>query len=340
MPGLSSNQQKSQTNMFGYLIPLVINSALLVYTIIKLILLLNRSNLLKVDRMYGSSRVKIFSLITAALTSRVICESIQIYGYYSQQNGDNQVPSKFSKIFLLFVDNAPLICFISIASLFVTSWHNLYMNLEGNDNLQPKQARTKYEKFLLVFNAFIYISFCIVLGLYAIFGTIEELIILAVIFFVGLTTVTVLLIKVGRELFIRVITLLNYTGQIIKSSVSFRVILRMLVFCCFIKSLQQLITIYSRLNGQSDIISILSFLNMSLRNYNICCTVYVAVFYLVGESGLFLCLILLLNVMANKSKSQLLSASVATADQGLLSPRMDIRKNDSSLLMEDDEIKI
>ena len=339
MSSLSVNHQKSQTNTFGYLIPLVVNSILLVYTTMKLILLIKRSNLLKIDQMYGSSRVKIFFLIAGALTSRVICESTAIYEYYTQKNGDDQVESEFNIVFFLFVDNAPLLCFISIASLFVTSWHNHYMSLERDNSFQHKRTKTKYERFLQAFNALIYISFCVLLGLYTVFGTAQELIIMAAMFFVGLITVTILLIKIGRELFTTIIALLNSTGQIIKSSVGFKVIFRLLVFCCFIKSLQQLIIMYSRLNSQNDVISILNFLNIGMRDYNLYFTIYVAVFYLIGESGLFLCLILLLNAMADKS-SQLLSASVTTVEQVAISRGPNARKSDSSLSMEDAETRM
>ena len=313
-----------QTTMLGFLIPLICNSILLLYTTTKLVFLVRRSNSLRIDQRYELNQVRIFSYIISALISRSLSESVQIYRYYSQKDGDNLVPSKFIEIVSLFIDNFPLICFISIISLFIIPWHNLYMSLEVNGSFQHKQTKTKLEKFLGALNILIYMSFCVLLGLYAIFDSAEELIIMDIIIVIALTTVTILLIKAGKNLFRRVVALLNHKGKNIRSSITFRSMFRLLALCCFIKILQELLTIYSKMNSQSGILSILTFLNIGLKDFDICLTAYVIIVYLLGEFGLFLSLILLLNICDNKSRNELSSESSVVVERSSIDSELEM----------------
>ena len=192
-----------------------------------------------------------------------------------------------------------------MASFITSSWYDTYSSFKGDRDVRIRLSRTNYEKFLIIFNILVYLSLFVLFILFIVKPDSNIEIAITALIFITLITVTGLLIGVGRKFFKRVLKRINHKGEAMKSSASFKIIFVFLVFCCIVRSLEQLLIIYSQSKKILLVSTILRLLSMDQSKFGIVYVLSSILFNVIGESGTAVSLILIINVNAGNSKNQI-----------------------------------
>ena len=281
---------------YAYSAALVPNFIILVYTGFKLIQLGQKSGPANNDKLYGTHRRIVFSLIFFGLLSRTFFELDQLlllFGAIKQTIGWDCIAD--------ILDNLPTVLFISLASFFSNAWHKHYSSFENNETSSLKHKM--YAVFLLVVNIVMYaVNIGLVIGYWENFN-LRLLSYFHASFLVTLIIITFALAITGKILHDQTLNFVNYTGRKIKSAVNFKKIYYLLIACCVLKCLDSGISLYLA-NFAKD-----GQLNEKVHFY--LGMISVIAFDAFAEPVFFLCLISLLNISASKCETFLNEVEVA-----------------------------
>ena len=296
--------------LFVRIILIIVNSILLVYAIKRLSQLIRKRDPYRLNSMSGVNSLlrpvetKFFSLIAIGSLPRLMFDIVLIV-----RSATNNNQNDASKIIQVFFDKIYPLIFITTASFITSSWYDIYSSFNGHKGLKIRLTRTRYEKALIVFNIFNYASFSVLIGLLIYRFDKNMQIAMTALNSFGMIVVTLMLIVVGRGFSKRVLTRTNRTGQAIEPSTSFKIIFPLLLMCCAIRSLHQLVTMYCEIEKFYLASAILDMLHIDDSHYNAVFLISSVLFYLVGESGTAVFLILILNVNAKNAEIQTPSTS-------------------------------
>lgn len=288
----SSNSLKHSYIEYTVIALLFINSILIGYLAYKLFILCRtkfKSNFEKKNQRY---RIFIFVLILIALILRAIFGADQIYNTLQSDSTSYLEPA------VLIIDALPSLIFVSIACAFSYFWHELYSSFEDSE-YDHDEKNTKFKTLLITVNATLYFTFIACSILHISENSEAFALVMRSICVLSLIFSTIMLKIHGSRLYHRALKLISCTGRVAKSS-GFRTMYIILLICCVLKTIKEGIILYFTATAGEDLLQDLDdikdgyFLSIFFS--------YVVVFYLFGEYGMFLSLILLLNSYANKSR--------------------------------------
>lgn len=280
---------------YSVLALLVLNIILLLYLTYKLYKFYRRTSDSNFEKRNKQYRTFIFMLILLALLLRGVFVLDQLYIL-------NKAPFSLPVDVGMISDNLPVLLFISIASAFAYFWYEIYSSFENTMNYTD-QSSSKLKTELVIFNVVLYLAFSVLAAVYVTVKWEYTFLILHCIFIISLIGSTVLLKVHGSNLYNKAMTLVLYTGRNIKSSSGFRMIYILLLICCGIKCAKEALSIFFTLTIGDNVLIALA--RDDNGDYLPVLIVYVALFYVFGEYGLFFCLILLLDFYADKAKSSM-----------------------------------
>jgi len=277
------NEEKKLQTEYGLAALLVINVLLVLYVTFKLCYLLYKfCSAPPADKKSYKSRFQIFGLILIYLLLVGASRGLHLFEIFT-----DQIVQKHNPL-LLIIDTVPTLFFITITTTFAYRWYKIYSSYD-----EAYQARNQgfnnLKVFLIVFNLAFYLSFIALSIYYAFHLTFNAPIIMQGILIPGLVGGAYLLTKHGNTLQDKTVKLLNYTGRKVQTS-GFRTIYRILIFCCWLKCIQEIVAIV--FSGTDEI-------TMPFGWF----IGYATVFDVVGEYGVFLSIILLLERNAARSVS-------------------------------------
>lgn len=288
-------QTKSNSDMDHYLeysiIGLfILNLILLLYLSYKLYVFKTRKPISSLEKQNRRYRGFIFVFIFLALLIRGSFEITQVI--YINQSSSSTV---FSSIGTL-IDSLPVLLFISIASAFSYFWHEIYSSFDEHLNLQ-KQSSWRLKFILVLVNVVLYLGYVALANAYLTYDWKYTLITLHSICLLSLIFCTILLKVNGSNLYKKVLTLVSYTGRNVRSSRGFRSIYLILLTCCALRCIKECISIYFSIAVGDNILK-----ELANAEYLSLLILYVVFFYVLGEYGLFLSLIKMLDFYADKAK--------------------------------------
>lgn len=298
---MATEYEKFKVENYGCMVPFVLNMGLLFYTGYKLIKIARSLEAPRIRKLYGDCRTLVFVLIFMALILRCAFQADYIYGFYTQ---DSQ--SAVEKDIWDIIQKIPILLFISIASTFSNFWHQIYSSFEDYDTLSKRHER--YGTTVLVCNIALYTSFIVLVALGCAIRANGVVVAIYCISFIGLVASTLAILITGKKLHEKAVKLVNYTGRTVKSTNGFRTIYFLLITFCLIKCIQEALCIYCQIIYSS---SVITGLDVGGPNSYVFGIVYEIVVYALGESGFFLCLIIMLNIYAKKSQTFLTSDTFA-----------------------------
>lgn len=272
---------------------LFLNIMMMVYLICKLYSLLKAKPLSYFERRNRRYRILIFVLIFIGLLLRGAYEGDQIYQTIFYDTTAHLEP------FALVIDALPSLLFVSIACAFSYFWYALYSSFDEDEEGSEQKSR-KFRALLVAVNISLYSLFIACSVLHLSLGSRVLSIIMRSMCIVALIFSTILLKVHGQRLYDRALKLVSYTGRTVKSSSGFRTIYRILLFCCVLKWVKEAVILYFSIFLGPDLFQDLN--NIHESYYLPIFIGYVLFFYVIGEYGLFLSLIKLLDSYANKSK--------------------------------------
>jgi hypothetical protein len=296
---LYSQGQSNSDDMNHYLVYstiglFILNIILLLYISYKLYLFKTRKPSSSVDKQNRRYRGLIFGFIFLALIIRGSFE-ITLVIYIS----DNPSSTVFSSIGTL-IDSLPILLFISIASAFSYFWHEIYSSFDEHLNF-PKQSRSWRLKFILILiNVALYLGYIALVNAYICYQWQSTLVTLHSVCLLSLIFCTVLLKINGSNLYNKVLTLVSYTGRNVRSSRGFRLIYIILMVCCILRCIKECISIYFAVVVGENIFKAMT--EAEGGAYLSLLILYIVLFYVLGEYGLFFSLIKLLDFYADKAK--------------------------------------
>ena len=273
---------------------LLINVALILFLAYKLFRLWKRKPKSNFDRRNRRYRVFIFILIFLALVLRACFEGDQIYSTLKFDSSTHVEPV------VLMIDVLPSLLFVSIACAFSYFWFELYSSF--SDDFETMEYKSiQYKRLLVSVNALLYLTFISS----SVFHVLQESkaceIIVRSMCILGLIFSTVMLKIHGSRLYDRAIKLVIYTGSTVKSSNGFRTIYITLLVCCVLKWIKEGLLLGFSISAGEDLLQDLDGIQGGFSLPVFVC--YVIVFYVFGEYGVFVSLILLLDAYANKSRA-------------------------------------
>lgn len=288
-------QTKSTSDMDHYLeysiiSLLVLNIILLVYISYKLYIFKTRKPISSLEKKNRRYRGFIFAFIFLALVIRGSFEITQVI--YINQSSSSTV---FSSIGTL-IDTLPVLLFISIASAFSYFWHEIYSSFDEHLNFQ-RQTGWRLKFILILVNVVLYLGYIALANAYLTYDWKYTLMTLHSICLVSLISCTILLKINGSNLYKKVLTLVSYTGRNVRSSRGFRLIYIILLVCCGLRCIKECISIYFSIAVGDNILK-----ELANAEYLSLLILYIVLFYVLGEYGLFLSLIKLLDFYADKAK--------------------------------------
>lgn len=233
----------------------------------------------------------IYLLILVSLLLRGASQVFQMLGKHRHTVG---------LTILVITEALPTLLFVSIAGTFAYFWHKIYSSFCAEPHTQIGK---KFKVFLVIFNVLLYLTF----------GTLATLNLTQTwqynpnyihsVFLGSLILSTILLLIHGSRLYKRTMEFIDYTRRNIKSASAegFRRIYFILIVCCLLKCLKEVLTI--TFANTMGVRNLLRHLAESKDEYYIAGFVaYIVFFYVIGEYLLFFSLILLLESYANKAK--------------------------------------
>ena len=288
-------QAKSSSDMDHYLEYsiiglLVLNLILLLYLSYKLYIFKTRKSVSSLEKKNRRYRGFIFGFIFLALLIRGSFEITQVI--YINQSSSSTV---FSSIGTL-IDSLPVLLFISIASAFSYFWYEIYSSFDEHLNSQ-KQTSWRFKFILILVNVVLYLGYIALANAYLSYEWKYTLLTLHSICLLSLIFCTILLKVHGSNLYKKVLTLVSYTGRNVRSSRGFRSIYIILLVCCVLRCIKECISIYFSLAVGDNILK-----ELANAEYLSLLIVYVILFYVLGEYGLFLSLIKLMDFYGDKAK--------------------------------------
>ena len=313
---------------------IILNSILILYASLKLYRLTRKHNPIKVHAISRPVEITFFSLILLESTPRLLFGVTEIFRVQTDHTG---IPA--GKVIITVLEKLPPLIFISIISFITSSWQNTYTSFLGDHGPRIQLTMTKYEKRLIVFNIFLYAAFCVSIGFITVCyfnnkGNKDDIkaAICALELF-GLVTITILLVVVGREFLRRVLARASFSSQLKEPSKPFKLAFRFLLFCSALKSLQQLLTMYSNIKHKYLVPAILELLHINDDYYGIVCSVTSVLFNLFGECGVSLILILILYINTENVRTQITERDISM-EKNLAYADSDISVMTDSLLNE------
>jgi len=287
------NPLKHPSIEYAVMCLLLINIALMVYLAYKLYKLVRSNPWTYFEKRNRRYRVFIFALIFSGLLLRGAFEGDQIYKAVLFDATTHLEP------YALVIDALPSLLFVSIACAFSYFWYALYSSFD-EDEEGVERKRIKFRVLLIAVNMVLYASFaaCSVFHLSRegkIFTILMRSMCIAALVF------STILLKIhGNRLYERALRLVNYTGRTVKSSSGFKKTYNILLLCCVLKWVKEGVVLYFTVSTGEDLLQDLDYLQEGY--YLSIFIVYVIAFYVLGEYGLFLMLIKLLDSYANKSR--------------------------------------
>ncbi|RZK14524.1 MAG: hypothetical protein EOO43_16240 [Flavobacterium sp.] len=269
---------------------LILNFLMLVFVSYRIYQSRKDNNYSKNSKQY---RGFIYFLIFVALFLRGIDEVARIVKLSSSD------PYQISNYIVVILDDIPVLLFVSIASAFAHFWHDLYKNFEHPTSFKANFQSLRFKICLILFNLLLYAMFIALSVVYITLKWHYATVIIHALFFGSLVIHTFLLKTHGSRLRDRTHKLIVYTGREVRSS-GFKVIYRILLVCCVLRSIKEIVTIYLSLHFGDDPLNDLSQIGDGL--YLLGLVMYIGLFYVLGEYCLFLALILCLEFYANKSR--------------------------------------
>lgn len=232
------------------------------------------------ERKSFKSRLQIFGLIFIYLVLVGVSRGLHLYEALTGQIRQDRNP------LLLIIDTVPTLFFITIMTTFAYRWYRIYSSYDEAYQAREGQFNS-FKAFLLLFNLVFYIGFIALAIYYSFHLGFNAPVIMQAILIPGIIGGALLLTKHGNTLQDRTVKLLNYTGRKVQTS-GFRTIYRILIFCCWLKCLQEIVAIV--FSGTDEF-------NLSLGWF----IGYVVIFNIIGEYGVFLSIVLLLEKNAARS---------------------------------------
>lgn len=277
------SEQKTLQAEYGLTALLFINIVLVSYVSFRLCYFLYKfCTSPSLEKKSYKSRLQIFGLIWIYLLLVGASRALHLYETLTDQIKQDRNP------FLLIIDTVPTLFFITITTTFAYRWYKIYSSYD-----EAYQARAghfnSFKAFLLLFNLVFYIGFIALSIYYSFHLSFNAPVIMQVILIPGIIGGALLLRKHGNTLQDRTVKLLNYTGRRVQTS-GFRTIYLILIFCCWLKCIQEVVAIV--FSGTDEF-------NLSLGFF----IGYVVIFNIIGEYGVFLSIILLLEKNAARSSS-------------------------------------
>jgi len=272
---------------------LILNVIMMIYLSCKLYSLFRAKPISYFERRNRRYRIIIFILIFIGLLLRGAYQGDQIYQAILYDNTAHLEP------FALVIDALPSLLFVSIACAFSYFWYALYSSFD-EDEEGSEHKSTRFRALLVAVNISLYSLFIACSVLHLSLGSKVLAIIMRSMCVLALIFSTILLKVHGQRLYDRALKLVSYTGRAVKSSSGFRRIYRILLFCCGLKTIKEAVILYFSVFVGLDFLQDLDIIN---EGYYLPIFIgYVVFFYVIGEYGLFLSLIKLLDSYANKSK--------------------------------------
>lgn len=269
---------------YGYMMSLVPNFALLMYTSWKLLQDCTRGTA-RNDKLYGQHRFTVFLLMFISLLSKCLYDVKGLYIYYRRIAEDEIWMYIFS-----IIGQFRTVMIVNVATYFAKAWHRSYMLFE--DSEESKRDHKIYSGMMFFLNLSMYVS----LVLIPLHWYLEKFYFLSVmfgVFEICLVIVTIALATTGKNFYKRVLNLLSYTGRSVKSSQRFLKIYYLILICCIMKCLEM---------GMAVILSV-SGLSLPSSLYYIYDIASLFVYRGLIEPVFFTCLIVLMNESASKCES-------------------------------------
>jgi hypothetical protein len=271
---------------------LVISATLVGYLVLKLSQFLKASNHSEYQRRNTRYRVIIYSLIISSEVVRIIAQSFELANLI-QKN------SIYDENFWWILQNTPSLITFTIACVFAYFWHEVYRGFD--DSYEDIERSNKQAKnFMIYLNSVIYVGYATVATMFMITGSSAYLIATISVVLGAIAVGSGLLIYHGYKLHRRVKRLMQLTSQTLKSSMGFTIMFRITIVCCMIKVANLTFLDYEVIINSGDLMA--GILNLSPAAFNIAVIVN-AVCCLLGELGLFLSLVVLLEIHDKKAKS-------------------------------------
>jgi len=269
---------------YGYMMALVPNFVLLMYTSCKLLQDWTKGPA-KNDKLYGQHRFTVFSFMFICLLSKCLYDVKGLYVYYRRVAEDQIWMYIFS-----IVGQFRTVMIVTVATYFAKAWHRSYMLFE--DSEESKRDHKIYSGLMFFLNLSMYVSL-IMIPLHWESGRLDFLAIMFGVFEICLVIVTIALAMTGKNFYKRVVNLLSYTGRSVKSSQRFLKIYYLILICCIMKCLEI---------GMAFVLSI-SYLRLSDNVYYIYDIASLFIYRGLIEPAFFTCLIYLMNESASKCES-------------------------------------
>jgi len=277
---------------------LILNFLMLVFVSYRIYLSRKESKDNPYPRTGKRYRGLIYFLIFVALFLRGIDEAARLVKL--SMNDSKQISNNL----VVILDDLPVLVFVSIASAFAHFWHSLYKNFENRTSFKANFQSLRFKICLILFNLVLYAGVIALAVVYCTLNWHWATVIIHGLFFASLVLHTFLLKTHGSRLRDRTHKLIVYTGREVRSS-GFKMIYRILLVCCVLRSIKEVVTIYLSLKFGDDPLYDLSQIGDGL--YLLALVLYVGLFYVLGEYCLFLGLIICLEFYASRSRLNTLS---------------------------------
>lgn len=287
---------------------LSLNVAFMIYLSCKLWTLLRLPANTHFEKRNRRYRVLIYVLIFLGLLLRAVFEGDQLYQAIFQEQTKHLEP------FALIIDALPSLILMSIACAFSYFWHALYSSFEVADSFQAR--RTRFGFLLIALNIILYTVFIACSVLHFSLESRALAIIMRSLCVFGIIFGTVMLNIHGNRLYERALHLVNYTGRNVKSTSGFKRTYNLLLICSVIKCIKEGITLCFSIFVGPQFLDVLE--NLEEGVYLPLFIAYVLGFYVVGEYGMFLSLIKLLDSSANRSKRSFAEEALRTMHESQL----------------------
>lgn len=307
---VDNNQNQLLYTKTSIIILLILN--LLVLTFVSYRIYLFRKNN-EYPRQGKQYRGWIYFLIFMALLLRGLDEATRIFNLAN--TGSDQISNEI----VVILDDLPVLLFITIASAFAHYWHNIYRSFDNQTSFKANFQSLRFKICLILFNLMLYAGFIALAVVYFVKEWHYATVIIHSLFFASLALHTFLLKVHGSRLHDRTHKMVVYTGREVRSS-GFKVIYHILLICCVLRSIKEVVTIYLSIQFGDD--PLVDLLNIGDGLYLLALVAFVGLFYVLGEYCLFLALVLCLEFYASKSR-----LTISTEDDG---------RNINSCLLDDD----
>jgi len=292
----SGTSEDTSFPKYSLILLLSLNTVLIIFLSYKIFKLCFQSTTSYFEKKNTSYRFQTFVLILIALVLREMAYGLHLYTLVSKDK-----PSYYSSL-LLISDTFPALLFITLATTSAYYWHETYRSYDQMyERIKTPDIRRKcFKIFLVIFNTLLYICFTVLMLIYIFQKSIGIAYLMKIILIPCLFLSLILLLFHGNALHDKTVMLVNYTGRKINTG-GFKVIYGILLFCCTMKGIQEVIML--SLSGNDE-------MNISLSLF----IAYLIIFEVIGEFLAFFALVLLLEKNANKYRAEGSSTLIPKAE--------------------------